>query len=105
MRTNLSLAQPTGIWANALGYGALHRLNSVTSPAGAFGYSYDEPSTRLNSLTLPNGAQISNSGYDSMSSLTESDLLPGVGISLHCNPLISKVLRLIGVRKSNHESA
>src|SRR5262245_2298829 len=66
MRTNLSLAQPAGVWVNTFGYSSTHRLNSVTSPAGTFSYDYAEPSTRLNSISLPNGAVIANSVYDAM---------------------------------------
>lgn len=35
MRTNLSLAQPTGKWTNGFAYDAAKRLTNVTSPAGA----------------------------------------------------------------------
>ena len=72
MRTNLSLQQPSGLWTNAFGYSPLHRLNSVTSPAGTFAYNYAEPSDRLTSLALPTGAWISNPGYDALSRRTDS---------------------------------
>jgi YD repeat-containing protein len=41
-RTNLSLQQPTGVWTNAFAYDTVKRLTNVTSPAGAFGYIYDQ---------------------------------------------------------------
>jgi RHS repeat-associated protein len=73
MRTNISLAQPTGVWTNAFVYSSTHRLYSVTSPAGTSTYNYAEPSTRLTSLSLPNGAYVNNV-YDTMSRLTNSFL-------------------------------
>jgi len=73
MRTNLSLAQPTGVWTNAFGYDFANRLNSVASLAGTFTYSYDEPSTRLTGMTLPSGAYTHNE-YDTMSRLTSTYL-------------------------------
>src|SRR5437899_5428949 len=78
MRTNLSLAQPTGVWTNAFVYSATHRLYSVASPAGTFIYNYAEPSTRLTSLSLPNGTYVNNI-YDTMSRLTNSFLYGSVG--------------------------
>src|SRR5437899_687504 len=81
MRTNLSLAQPTGVWTNAFGYDSANRLNGVTSPAGTFSYTYDEPSTRLTGLTLPSGAYVNNT-YDTMSRLTNSFLFNSVGTPL-----------------------
>src|SRR5579863_9591227 len=41
LRVGLGLQQPTGFWTNAFGYDAARRLTNVTSPAGAFGYTYD----------------------------------------------------------------
>lgn len=74
MRTNLSLAQPTGVWTNSFGYSATHRITSVTSPAGTFTYYYDsDPSDRLNKLALPNSSTITN-GYDALSRLTNTAL-------------------------------
>jgi hypothetical protein len=32
------LQQPTGVWTNAFSYDWARRLDSVTSPAGAFDY-------------------------------------------------------------------
>ena len=81
MRTNLSLAQPTGAWTNAFGYDGANRLNSVTSPAGTFSYTYDEPSTRLTGLTLPSGAYVNNT-YDTMSRLTNSFLFNSISTPL-----------------------
>ena len=66
LRTNLSLAQPTGSWTNGFGYDAAKRLTSVTSPAGAFGYTYVTAASRLTQkLALPNTSYITNA-YDNM---------------------------------------
>jgi RHS repeat-associated protein len=81
MRTNLSLAQPSGVWNNAFGYDFANRLNSVMSPAGTFSYNYEEPSARLTSLSLPNGTYVNNQ-YDTMSRLTYSFLFNSVGTPL-----------------------
>ncbi|MBI3849865.1 MAG: RHS repeat-associated core domain-containing protein [Verrucomicrobia bacterium] len=69
MRTNLSLAQPTGSWTNQFGYDAAKRLTNVTSPAGTFSYSFSQPSTLIQKLLLPNTSYITNT-YDSMARLT-----------------------------------
>jgi RHS repeat-associated protein len=81
MRTNLSLVQPTGVWINAFGYDNANRLNGVSSPAGTFTYTYDEPSTRLTGLTLPSGAYVVNQ-FDTMSRLTNTYLYSSVPAAL-----------------------
>jgi RHS repeat-associated protein len=80
MRTNLSLAQPSGVWTNVFGYDTANRLNSVVSPAGTFTYYYSEPSTRLDYLYFPSGAYVYNQ-YDTMSRLTNS-FLYGSGVAV-----------------------
>jgi len=67
LRIGLSLAQPAAdAWAQSYGYDPAKRLTSLTSPAGGFSYAYD-PARHLQvgTLTLPNGAYITNS-YDSV---------------------------------------
>jgi RHS repeat-associated protein len=75
-RTNLSLSQPSGSWSQAYAYDAEWRMTNITSPAGAFDYSYTTPnpaSALISGLTLPNGASIANS-YDSLARLTDTSL-------------------------------
>ena len=60
-RVGLSLQQPTGLWTNGFGWDLAGRLTNVTSPAGAFGYSYtplysDYSGRLVERLSLPNGA-------------------------------------------------
>lgn len=73
MRTNLTLAQPSGVWTNTFFYCVLERITNVTSAAGSFTYHYSDPSDRLTSMGLPNGASIGNS-FDNLSRLTTSYL-------------------------------
>lgn len=75
------LAQPTGVWTNVFGYDFANRLNGVVSPAGTFTYTYDQPSTRLTGLTLPNGAYVVNQ-FDTMSRLTNTYLFSSVPAAL-----------------------
>src|SRR5439155_15684652 len=58
-----------------------NRLNGVVSPAGTFTYTYDQPSTRLTGLTLPNGAYVVNQ-FDTMSRLTNTYLYSSVPAAL-----------------------
>ena len=39
MRTNLTLVQPTGTWANRFGYDSAKHLTTVASPGGTFTYT------------------------------------------------------------------
>lgn len=71
LRTNLSLAQPTGQWTNRFGYDAAKRLTNVTSPAGSFTYTLGAAgaaSPLVKKLSLPNTSYITNH-YDSVARL------------------------------------
>ena len=75
LRMSLSLQQPSGTWTNGYVYDIAKRLTSITSPAGAFNYTYDATRQSLmTKLTLPNTAYITNS-YDSMIRLLSTKLL------------------------------
>jgi RHS repeat-associated protein len=65
LRSSLSLQAPNASpWLQGYGYDPAKRLKSLTSPAGAFSYTYDPlRSTLPNWLSLPNNAFITNS-YD-----------------------------------------
>jgi RHS repeat-associated protein len=65
-RTSLSVAQPSGpAWTVSYSYDAARRLQTVTSPAGDFGYDYQagqsaSPAPVIRKVTLPNQAWITN---------------------------------------------
>jgi RHS repeat-associated protein len=75
-RSALSLLQPfASAWSQSYGYDQARRLQSLTTPAGAFGYGYSpQPSTLISQLLLPNGALITN-GFDVVAQLTNTTLL------------------------------
>lgn len=73
LRTNLSLAQPTGVWTNKFGYDAARRLTSVVSPAGTFSYTLGAAgaaSPLVKKLALPNTSYITNTHDGSARLLT-----------------------------------
>jgi RHS repeat-associated protein len=79
-RSTLTLQQPAAsAWSQTYGYDAARRLQSLTSPAGAFAYDYtagtgSTPSDLFRKLTLPNGALITNA-FDALAQLTNTTLL------------------------------
>ncbi len=76
LRTSLSILQSGGAWTQSYSYDAQWRLTSLTSPAGAFGYTYGfQPASALvTAITLPNAANINNS-YDSLARLRSTALV------------------------------
>jgi RHS repeat-associated protein len=82
LRVGLGLQQPTGYWTNGFGYDDAKRLTNVTSPAGAFGYSYDATRLRLPSgVALPNSSYITNF-YDANARLLSTTLYNSSGTAL-----------------------
>jgi RHS repeat-associated protein len=82
LRVGLGLQQPTGAWTNGFGYDAAKRLTSVTSPAGAFGYTYDAMRLRLPiKVSLPNSSYITNV-YDVNARLLSTTLNNSSGTAL-----------------------
>jgi RHS repeat-associated protein len=75
LRTALTLSQTTSNWSESFGYDSSWRLQTLTSPAGSFTYSYNfQPASSLvTGIQLPNGANIVNS-YDSLARLTGTTL-------------------------------
>ena len=75
LRTGLSLQAPDAeAWTQGYSYDSARRLTSVTSPIGAFDYTYDAVQLqRVDELTLPNGAYITNA-YDSVARLLSTAL-------------------------------
>jgi RHS repeat-associated protein len=88
LRTGLSVQQPNAAaWSQSYAYDALRRLTNITSPAGAFGYSYDagpasSPASLVRKLTLPNGAYITNE-FDSVARLTSTVLYNSQDVHLN----------------------
>jgi YD repeat-containing protein len=68
LRSSLDLQQPfASAWAQSYGYDGANRLNSLTSPAGTFTYTYNpglagttSSSALVAKIVLPNGALITN---------------------------------------------
>jgi YD repeat-containing protein len=76
-RTNLNLTQTTESWNQGYTYDSAWRLQTLLSPAGAFGYTpggASAASLLTKFISLPNGASISNN-YDSMARLNYTGLL------------------------------
>jgi YD repeat-containing protein len=71
LRTELDLQQPNGPdWVQYYGYDAANRITNITSPAGAFGYTYNpgldvaSSSALVAKITLPNTSLVTNT-FDS----------------------------------------
>ena len=62
-------------------YDTLGRLQTLSSPAGTFGYSYVGATGRLSQRQLPNGA-VTNYGYDALHRLTQIQNLTGTGATI-----------------------
>ncbi len=77
LRTGMSLSQPSSSWSQSYGYDTARRLTNVVSPAGAFNYTLGGASSAsplMKTLSLPNGAYITNS-FDSVARLLSTKLL------------------------------
>jgi RHS repeat-associated protein len=82
LRTGLSLSQPGGSWSQSYGYDSARRLTSLTSPAGAFGYTYDPLQLqRVVGVSLPNNANVVNA-YDSVARMLSTKLMNSGGTIL-----------------------
>ncbi len=75
LRTGLNLTQPTGsAWTETYGYDNAWRLQTLSSPAGSFGYGYPASASALvQSIGLPNAAYITNT-YDTLARLHSTAL-------------------------------
>jgi len=75
LRASLSLQIPGGpVWTNGLAYDGARRLKTLTTPAGAYGCTYD-PVRKLQvaTLNLPNNSYIANT-YDPVARLSYTAL-------------------------------
>jgi RHS repeat-associated protein len=93
LRMGLSVQAPNAAaWAQSYGYDAARRLTSLSSPAGTFGYSYNDgpynssgyfsqSSSLVDSLALPDGADITNT-FDTEARLKGTWLLNSSGSNL-----------------------
>jgi RHS repeat-associated protein len=109
LRTNLTVSEPGGSWPQDYSYDSERRMTGISSPAGAFGYSYNvQPASFLVSgITLPNGASIANS-YDSLARLTQTTLanhwghvLDGYTYAVDPLGLRTNILRNLGLTSSS----
>ena len=57
---SLTLAELGGSWSENYGFDALQRLQTLTSPAGAFAYNYNGAGQQINTLALPGGNSVTN---------------------------------------------
>jgi len=75
LRSQLTLVQPNATaWSQDYTYDSSSRLTGITSPAGAFAYTYDPINNmQVRKLALPNGGYITN-GFDAMGRLTSTTL-------------------------------
>jgi len=69
-------------WQQTYGYDAARRLNTLTSPAGTFNYSYSGPGNLVRNLSLPNTGAITNA-YDNVARLTKTCLRTSGGTILN----------------------
>jgi len=109
-RTSLSLQQPlASSWSQNYTYDSARRLQSLTSPAGVFGYDYgtaNPASALISKLTLPNGAIITNA-FDALAQLTNTTLLnqwrapvDGYGYSYDKWGQRTNIVRALGAARS-----
>jgi RHS repeat-associated protein len=83
LRTAMSIQAPNAsAWTQSYGYDSTRRLTGITSPAGAFSYTYDLVQLqRVDLLALPGGAYITNT-FDNVSRLTGTYLNKSNGTNL-----------------------
>ena len=109
LRTAMSLNSQPLTLNFGYSYDNAWRLQSLTSPAGNFGYGYKvgQASRLPILLTLPNGAYITNS-YDSLARLKETDLnnywghtLDGYSYAFDPLGLRTNIVRNLGLTTSS----
>lgn len=83
LRMEMSLAHPSGsAWTQEYEYDPARRLEGVESVAGIFYYYYDAVKLyRVDELSLPNGAYITNT-YDNVARLLSTSLINTGGTNL-----------------------
>jgi RHS repeat-associated protein len=108
LRTALTLSQTSGNWSQSYGYDSGWRLQTLTSPAGSFNYSYNfQPASSLvTGIQLPNGANIVNS-YDGLARLRQTSLnnywghpLDSYGYTPDALGLRTNIVRNLGLTSS-----
>ena len=111
LRQTLTLAQPSGgNWQQNYTFDSAWRLQSLSSPAGNFGYGFgaaNPASSLVLSLTLPNAASITNH-YDSLARLDYTALvnhwghtLDGYGYTHDPLGLRTNITRNLGLTNSS----
>ena len=83
LRMSLNQLQPSGSWAQtSYGYDSVWRVQSLASPAGSFGYTFNGGvSPLVKTITLPNTAWITNH-YDALARLDYTGLANSSGLVL-----------------------
>jgi RHS repeat-associated protein len=83
LRMSLNQLQPSGSWAQtSYGYDSVWRMQSLASPSGSFGYTFNGAASPLVSgITLPNTAWVTNT-YDSLARLSYTALVNSSGHAL-----------------------
>jgi RHS repeat-associated protein len=110
--TNLSLAQPGGLWNQAFVFDTGSRLQNIVSPAGKFIYGFPASTFQFpTTISLPNGAKIVNS-YNSMAQMTGTALnnywghtLDGYGYTPDAMGLRTNIARNFGLTASTVTAA
>jgi len=76
LRTGMSIQAPNASpWSQSYGYDNARRLMTLSSPVGSFGYAYDPSKLqRVDQLTLPNGADITNT-FDNLARMLSTKLV------------------------------
>ena len=97
LRSGLTLVQPNASpLSQSYGYDAANRLQTLSSPAGAFAYTYKGAGSLVTNLALPNASAITNA-FDSVARLTGTWLRTSSGAMLN--------LHTYGYNQANQRTA
>ncbi|HEY5909954.1 MAG TPA: RHS repeat-associated core domain-containing protein [Verrucomicrobiae bacterium] len=81
LRTGLTLKQPALTWSQSYAFDAADRLQTITSPAGTFTYTYRGAGTLWTNLVVPTSpASAITNAYDSAARLTRTAVRGSSGV-------------------------